>query len=1063
MKKFLPIFLFISFFSASLALPQTTYGQAADPDPDTHTGTWVTDPEVTFIGKNAARSGLFFNWTLKNYSWACFKEPKTGGQACDTDANNPIAKYWWTTVTYVVSPLLMLIILTTAVIMIITRGRNLTIMRFLPRFVAVILLIVFSYSMIQFLYQFTDMLQSFFLRADVTKPCPPSCISQSDLLVFAWHYDDFIGQRLISVSDANSYAEASFISLILVKLTTMTYFVIGLMLLIRKIVLWFFLIISPIFPILLLYYPIRNTGKIWVGEFFRWLLYAPLFAIFLKGLLFMWRSSIPLVFIPLGGADAIGQPDQVLYPTSINILLGGPKQAVGPSNSVNLTETFALYVVALLMLWIVILLPWVLLQIFLDHAPQLKGSDSVFMKKLSNYATKGAPFATPGGGGGGNDAPQSHAQGISMPFKKTFLIPKPIQPTEPGGAAREISSSSNSSSNSTLTSTSTNTGTKPLSSPFYASKGHELQLSQINADVLRIANTQLPSIRDIAKYETSLMSHDKTGQQSAQGIIKNLQSIANPANITNPIEREKFQQIRDRLVREKQQGNQLAGGILNAAQTAMRSGTQQENTSLRKTSASQIKNILQQIANPALANTSNRERISALHDMLQKESKENNNQLATSILTVNADTLVIDVEKIKDQILTSRDQNNTVASSVSSLVYDQSSKDQATASTKSILQQIANPQTVIDRDTATKLHTNLVQASTGGDPLATSLLNFNQHTIKDVDVENLEAKILEAKAKGDPLATQIAQMTAPYADMPIEQRTEYAKNILQQIANPQSTVDRDMITKLHSNLVKASAGGDPLAASLLNFNQHTIKDVDFESLQEKILEAKAKGNQLATQLAQITAPEVNIPVVNRVQVVNKEDYQAVKNMWKENYKNLDVPQEMGEARRDWIKDDSVNIDEIVGMLSSTDKKKAAQGLREVSNILPFLMIGGFSQTEIISYLKAKREAAQEAITELDKEEDTKIDVKKKKEETPKKMAASMGNEDGATGDSRQKKEEAQKKDAASTENNGTAQDSREKKEEASVSPDQPEENKPLEDVLAEEESLNKETINKELS
>ncbi len=43
----------------------------------------------------------------------------------------------------------------------------------------------------------------------------------------------------------------------------------------------------------------------------------------------------------------------------------------------------------------------------------------------------------------------------------------------------------------------------------------------------------------------------------------------------------------------------------------------------------------------------------------------------------------------------------------------------------------------------------------------------------------------------------------------------------------------------------------------------------------------------------------------------------------------------------------------------------------VANILPFLLLGGFSKTEVISYLKAKLEAAKSVMTSVDakKEED----------------------------------------------------------------------------------------------
>jgi hypothetical protein len=151
------------------------------------------------------------------------------------------------------------------------------------------------------------------------------------------------------------------------------------LLLVRKIILWFFIIVSPIFPLLLFFSPVRNTAKIWIGEFFRWLLYAPLFALFLRGLVVMWEDRIPLPF-PQIAQNLPG--NEVVYPTAINILLGGPGQQLSLENSVNLTDTFALYVVALLMLWVVILLPFLLLQIFLDYINSLSFENNATFKNI---------------------------------------------------------------------------------------------------------------------------------------------------------------------------------------------------------------------------------------------------------------------------------------------------------------------------------------------------------------------------------------------------------------------------------------------------------------------------------------------------------------------------------------------------------------------------------------------------------------------------------------------------------------------------------------------------------
>ena len=124
--------------------------------------------------------------------------------------------------------------------------------------------------------------------------------------------------------------------------------------LLRKIILWFLLFLSPFLAITMFFSFIKNTGWIWVRVFFQWVFYGPLLALFLGGLATIWKMGIPYVF----DFSRAGSVQGYIYPTAINILLGGPGQTIGINNSVNLRDTFALYVVALLMLWVAILLPF---------------------------------------------------------------------------------------------------------------------------------------------------------------------------------------------------------------------------------------------------------------------------------------------------------------------------------------------------------------------------------------------------------------------------------------------------------------------------------------------------------------------------------------------------------------------------------------------------------------------------------------------------------------------------------------------------------------------------------
>ena len=739
-------------------------------------GSWAPDPEVTFVGKNAARSGYLLNWSLANYDWVCVSG---SGDHCD-NTGNPLLAFWYR-ILGIVGAMLLIFVLVTAFVIIITRGRSITAMKFVPRFIAIVLLIAFSFAILQFLYQLGDIVQGFFLhKADGT------IISNADLLYVGWSYTSFEGLRRVGPD----FAESAFISLLLVKLTALTYYVMVGVLIVRKIILWFFIIISPVFPLLLLFYPVRNTAKIWVGEFFRWLLYAPLFAIFLGGLVSLWQQKIPLNFSNpnIGLADTT---KSVIYPTAINILLGGPKQVVAYTNSVNLTETFALYVVSLIMLWVVILLPFILLQIFLDYLMAFSMSESTLMKQIVSRVTNRPPSGsvtptpplTPAGAGIGR----------AIPVSRKFAIP----------SMESIRSQMSTQRNTNIT----------TSTPVFKS-------SQVNTDVLKQANLSVPTMRDIARFETTILSKSSTHREEITHMQETLKMIASPASISTVQDREKFNEIREKLVEQSKSGNVVAQSVLNAV--------------------------------------------------------------------------------------------NTVAATATTMLV------QNTEQVGQVLQQLANPLVVVNP------------------------VEKNEYT-------TLREQIVKASAEGDQTASRLLSSTDTIARSDVKAETT-----------------KTQIEKIKEELTQAKAKGDPIAKVVLDF------------LNKKVTRTQAAGGPA-------------LPAVNRVQQVSLDDYEAVKKMWLDNYQKMDVPQSADGVSRDrkaWIKNDVENIGHIIELLTSPDADKMKEGMESVSNILPFLLIGGFSQTEIVAYLKAKLEAGKsvlENIVEKDTEEESLLDVNKKHTEAEKAM------------------------------------------------------------------------------
>lgn len=751
-KVFIATLFFLLLVIPSLFHPQSTIAQAPTPSAE---GQWVSDDEVTFVGKSAVRSGEFLDWTLANYNWSSV----SSGQ------DNPLAAFW-ATIRNIVYAFFTLFVLITAFVIIVTRGRNITVMKFIPRFIMILLLVTFSFAIIQFIYQITDAIQGFFLKnPDASTFAQHATIWQGNLLFVGFGYD-FQGYRVFG----SAFDESYFVSLLLVKLTALTYYTMVGILILRKIILWFFIIISPIFPLLILYSPIRNTAKIWVGEFFRWLLYAPIFAIFLSGLVHLWGSStstlsgIPLKFNFSGAVE---------YQTAISILLGGPGQVVGLTNSVNNKDTFALYVVALLMLWVVIILPFLLLQIFLDFLHDFSFGESTLIKQL---VAGGSSLVGRGTGGKPPPPPSMQPEGVArpLPFTSAKIAIPQIQTNEAIINARAA----------------------------------DIRGVQMSSSLLRLANLSIPTMKDIAKYETSLLSSDIGKHQDIAKFHEALEGIANPHKVATPTQRDQFNHLQDKLKQEARRGDPLANSILSAAKSV------------------------------------------------------SGKDIAPSIETSKLNVVLAGINNLD---------------SISS---------------------------VEKREKSSSIKTALMQAQQKGDPLAISVLSAMQKGEAGID-ESLKQKLLDAKEKGNSIAASI---------------------------------------------LEASGATDLKAGT-------------------------------------------NFPIANRVQAVSIDDYESVKKIWQENYQKLEPPKSIDGKQRDrkeWISNDIDKISETINLLASSDPQNVAKGMETVGAILPFLLVGGFSQTEVTTYLKAKLEAAKavkEEIGKKEEEESTMLDTSKKKEEKPKELEA----------------------------------------------------------------------------
>lgn len=919
MKKFLPIFFFLTiilsfFFTVPLyatshdlvptptstpvlgtPTPTSVPGRGVGAAPITPDGSWTPSPEVTFVGKLAARANNFLEWTFSNYSWV---NPEPG------ESSNSIGTFW-ATIRNIVYAFLVLFVLVTAFIIIVTRGRNITVMRFIPHFVLVLVLVTFSFALVQFLYQITDIIQNFFLRY----PGEERMIKPSDLLSVAFSYADFKGYRIAG----DNFDESAFITLLLLKVTSITYFILGGILLVRKVILWFFIILSPLFPLLLLYGPTRNSAKIWIGEFLRWLLYAPLFSILLFGLVSIWQIGIPLNFTDQGA----GFRDPLYNKPAVNIMLGAPGEQISPDSSLSSPAAFAKYVVALIMLWAVILLPFVLLHIFLEYYHSLVSSDSTFVKQIAKASNTFLNKNGTGPPGSKGPAPGGGA-GIArvLPFGKLFQTTAPATPIASVPLGREsVSVSANSS---------------PLS-------GGAGLARAIPTSSERTFTTSIPRVETT---QSSTFSQAPTAVPR-NTVISNAQTTATS------------------------QTTQVPAFSRGETPVVVSSGAQSYNQTTQVKPKSTTSAF--QATNTQTQSQQNRQTTKA-SDFSRVETKFGFGAGAAS------------------QNQTTRVEPNITASAF----------------------QAGNNQTQAQQNTQTNVRQSTVTHSASFSTSAASVGSVNNQTqsfsmtpaVREVlQTANLQVPTMRDIARFDT-ATHTSSSTATNTS-----RSEMTKikETLQSIANPgQAQTKQAQFSVVKNRLTQESQKGSPVAQGVLNASKVVAQNTTTMTKNQRSSSSQTHVAGSPTSILSKTNSSVqttagvapSLPQTNRVQSVSLDDYESVKKMWTENYEKLEPPISRDGIQKNksaWVQEDIQQITHVIDLLSSSDKTKQQEGMNLVSDLLPFLLIGGFSQAEVIAYLKAKLEAAKSVKGQEDKkdeEEDTLLDKNENKKEEQKEMHAS---------------------------------------------------------------------------
>ncbi|MCS7093456.1 MAG: hypothetical protein NZL96_03495 [Patescibacteria group bacterium] len=883
---------------------------------------WTRDEEVTIEGKAKERARQFIYWVMNN-------------PGID---NHPVLFKIWSSARNIAYLLTLVIAAVLGLLIIINQRTNYdTGVRVLPSTIKIflsLLFITFSATIVVSIIQLSEILMKFFIEN----------LGGKDLFNIYFkgksveeNYSDFYG-----IKDLNIPAqEAVRTQLFVLKITEISYYFLGIMIILRKIILWFLLFVSPFLPILLVLNFAKNVGLIWIGVFFQWVFYGPLLALFLGAMAQIWQAGIPFPFDFSRVGTAIGY----VYPTATNILWGGPAQNLSELNNANYVDTFAEYIISIVFIWTAAIFPWWLLRSFRDYCCEgINSIKNLLLSKLNSLYQQ--------------------------------IPPGPTLPPSPPSLKTPI-----------LT---TKTSFDYVPSSVKSSVEEKVTRLETFEEIKKTKTEEIASVLQVKATSLKEISNFEIRKEK----IKEIGYLKNPAQITDKRERQMFMNIRLELSKRAFSQDELAQRIISSISYSPSQRIKYQARIL--SSLPKLISLSQLVSQKVKITPHYVEKISASSFNYFLSNPNNLTKISNS-LGITSDN----VRKVFEVF--SRNIDRSPKEILSKLIQETNlEKEKIRSVLEEYIKTIKSSLKFLE-DTANNLNVQPNQLKkileTQVDLITQADNNINEAiSLPEVDTYQREEAFpliesLSYRLKIPPQTlNQLSFSSISYFLSNPNNLTKISNslgitsdNVRKVFEVFSRNIDRSPKEILSKLIQETNLEKEKIRSVLEEYIKSLNEDQEFIDKTTTALNIKPEEvKQSVSELTRTVAEPEKAIVEKETSVSPKsgliDEYEQVKKMWQDQYEKGEIPQiENIFSRTDWVEKEIIKITNTLNKLYSDNEQLKQEGLEEVGYILPLFIINNLDGEKLVVYLKAKLEAAKTVKNLLEKEKEITEKLKAKTE------------------------------------------------------------------------------------